>query len=226
MNGSRQNLLPLYTPEHDDHIIDIPVEMPSRIFISEKEYLELKNAVGYWQAMHQKALLREQKLQQTIKEQKGQIRDLRNRLFGTKSEKGKSSSDKGKSKPSKPKRPRGQQPGSKGHERTKRLDLPQKEEEAKFPEDPMCPNCGKPYIADESKNAEIIEVEVKAYTRKIKRQCMKKGCSCKGVPNTITAPMPPKVLPKSQYGNSIWEAILLTKFHYCQPTNQSSSESV
>jgi len=49
---------------------------------------------------------------------------------------------------------------------------------------------------------------------------MKKGCTCKGVPNTITAPMPPKVLPKSPYGISIWEAVLLTKFHYCQPTNR------
>jgi len=49
---------------------------------------------------------------------------------------------------------------------------------------------------------------------------MKKDCSCKGVPNTITAPMPPKVIAKSPYGNSIWEAVLLTKFHYCQPTNR------
>jgi transposase len=32
--------------------------------------------------------------------------------------------------------------------------------------------------------------------------------------------MPPKVLPKSPYGNSIWEAILLTKFLYSQPTNR------
>ena len=31
--------------------------------------------------------------------------------------------------------------------------------------------------------------------------------------------MPPKVIPKSPYGISIWEAVLLNKFHYCQPTN-------
>jgi len=49
---------------------------------------------------------------------------------------------------------------------------------------------------------------------------MKKGCSCQGVPDTITAPMPPKVIPKSPYGISIWEAVLLSKFHYCQPTNR------
>ena len=75
-------------------------------------------------------------------------------------------------------------------------------------------------MLDESKQSEIYEVEVQAYKRRIVRCCMKKGCSCKGVPNTITAPMPPTVIPGSPYGISIWEAVLLNKFHYCQPTNR------
>ncbi len=37
--------------------------------------------------MHKKAICREEKLKQTIKEQEGTIRDLRNRVFGKKSEK-------------------------------------------------------------------------------------------------------------------------------------------
>ena len=208
MNASCQKLLPLYTPEIYDQVIDLPVEKPPLIFISEKEYLELKSEVGYWQAMHKKAISRENKLKQTIKEQEGQIRDLRNRLFGKKSEKKSSSKDEVKSKSSNSKRPRGQQPESKGHGRTDRPHLPEKKESANFSKDPICPNCGKLYIPDESKKAEIIEVEVKAYKRKIIRCCMKKGCSCKGVPNTITAPMPPKVIQKSPCGISIWEAVL------------------
>jgi transposase len=56
MNASCQKLLPLYTPEIYDQVIDLPVEKPPLIFISEKEYLELKSEVGYWQAMHQKAI--------------------------------------------------------------------------------------------------------------------------------------------------------------------------
>ncbi len=170
--------------------------------------------------MHGKAVLREKKLKQTVEEKEGQIRDLRSRLFGSKSEKKSSTKDEGKSKSSNPKRPRGQQRGSKGHGRTERPDLPEKEELANFSEDPTCPNCGKPYIPDESKESEIFEVDVKAYKRKIIRCCMKKGCSCKGVPNTITAPMPPKVIPKSPYGISIWEAVLSTKYNYSQPTNR------
>ena len=220
MHASCQKSLPLYTPEIHDQVIDLPVEKPSRIFISEKEYLELKSEVGYWRAMHEKAILREKILKQTVKEQEGKIRDLKNRLFGKKSEKKNSNKDEAPSKPSTSKRPRGQQPGSKGHGRTVRPDLPQKEELVNFVKTPTCCKCGEAYIRDESKEAEIIEVEVKAYKRKIIRCCMKKGCSCKGVPNTITAPMPPKVIPKSPYGISIWEAVLLSKFHYCQPTNR------
>ena len=220
MNASCQTLPSLYTPEICDQVIVVPIEKPPLILISEKEYLELKSEVGYWRAMHQKAILREKKQRQTIKEQEGQIRDLRSRLFGKRSEKKSSGKDEGGSKSSNSKRPRGQQLGSKGHGRTKRPDLPEKEEVANLPENPICSKCGEAYIPDESKEAEIIEVEVKAYTRKIIRCCMKKGCSCKGVPNTITAPMPPKVFPKSPYGISIWEAVLLNKFHYCQPTNR------
>ena len=216
MKASCQESLPVYTPEINDQVI----ETSPQILISEKEYLELKSTVGYWQAMHKNAILRENKLKQTIKELEGKIRDLKNRLFGKKSEQKSSSNDKDNSKSPTSKRSRGQQRGSEGHGRTTRPDLPEKKESVNFSEDPICPNCGKPYLPDESKESEIFEVEVKAYKRKIIRACMKKGCSCKGVPNTITAPMPPTVIPKSPYGISIWEAVLLTKYNYSQPTNR------
>ena len=198
----------------------MPIEQSRQILISEKEYLELKCEVGYWKTLHRKSSIREEILKQTIKEQEGKIRDLKHRVFGKKSEKKSSNKDEDRSKKSNPKRCRGQQPGTKGHGRTERSDLPEKKEEAKFPEAPVCPCCNEPYLPDESKEAKIIEVEVKAYTRVIKRQHMKKGCTCQGIPSSITAPIPPKVLPKSEYGLSIWEAVLLTKFHYCQPTNR------
>lgn len=222
MDTSCQKVPHLYIPENDDQIIDLSIEKSRQILISEQEYLELKNAGGYWKAMHQKAILREAILKQTLMERDGQIRDLKNRVFGKKSEKKSSSKDKGKSKPDKSKRPRGQQPGSEGHGLTERPDLPVRKEESIFIETPICPVCCKPYISDKSKSTEtkIFEVEVKAYVRKITRPGMKKVCSCKSVPNTIAAPMPPRVLPKSPYGISIWEAVLLSKFHYCQPTNR------
>ncbi len=220
MTASNTKVLPYYEPENNADVIDLPIPALRQIVILEREYLELKCAVGYWQKMHQKAVLRENELKQIIKEQDGKIRDLQSRLFGKKSETGNPSKNEGQKGLEPKKRPRGQQPGSKGHGRTVRPDLPEREEKAKFPETPVCAKCGQNYVLDESKEAEIYEVEVKAYTRKIVRCCMKKGCSCKGVPNTVTAPMPPTVIPRSPYGISIWEAVLLNKFHYCQPTNR------
>ena len=73
---------------------------------------------------------------------------------------------------------------------------------------------------NKNKNPEVIEVEVKAHKRIIIRECMKKNCSCKGVPNTVIVPPPPRVIPKSPYGISIWASVLLAKFRYCQPTNR------
>ena len=46
MNASYRKSLPLYTSEIYDQVIDLPVEKPSLILISEKEHLELKSEVG------------------------------------------------------------------------------------------------------------------------------------------------------------------------------------
>ena len=208
------------TNEVAEKIINFPTGTSPQITITEKEYRELKWEVGYWQGMHKKALLREEKLKNLIKVRDGKIRDLKNRVFGKKSEKKKTAKKEGKANVTDSKRSRGQQPGSKGHGRTTRPDLPQNDEPIDFPDTPKCSKCGTAYILDGSKNSEIIEVDIKAHKRLIIRSCAKKGCSCKGIPNTVTAPMPPKVIPKSPYGISIWEAVLSSKFHYCQPTNR------
>ena len=55
MNASSEKSLPLYTPEIYDQVIDSPVLQPRKILVLEKEYLQLKNEVGYWQAMHKEA---------------------------------------------------------------------------------------------------------------------------------------------------------------------------
>ena len=219
---SVHDVVALNTQEINIQTIDGLDESSPQILIFEKECLELKSEAGYWRAMHGKAILREKTLQQTIKELKGQIRDLRHRIFGKKSEKSSAKEENGKPKDPKPKRPRGQQPGSEGHGLTERPDLPVKEENVVFAETPICPVCGKPYISHEDGEKESIryEVNVKAHVRIYNRQCMKKGCCCKGAPDKFTAPIPANVIPKSPYDISIWEAVLLTKFHYCQPTNR------
>jgi len=159
MDASCQKQLPLQALQIDAHqSVDRLNESSPQIVILEKEYLELKSAVGYWQAMHAKAIIREKILQQTIKEQKGQIRDLRYRIFGKKSEKPSAKEEKGKPKDPKTNRPRGQQPGSEGHGLTERPDLPVKEEKVTFVETPICPVCKQPYFSDEGGEKESISV--------------------------------------------------------------------
>lgn len=196
------------------------IDVSPQITIAKQEYLYLTRTAAYWKGQHKQATLREEVLKKTIEELNAKVRDLNKRLFGKKSEKKVSGKNEGGIKPSASKRPRGQQEGSKGHGRTLHPDLVSVNEPVNFPTTPKCPECGLPYVYDSNKESEIIEVEVKAHKRIIVRETLKKSCSCKGVPSFVTAPMPPKVIPKSQYGISIWEAILQSKFLYCQPTNR------
>lgn len=222
MESSCLNLSTSSPHQIDGQLIDLSPDSQPYISIPESEYLELKNQAGYWKSMHQKALVREEILKQEIKEKDGQIRDLRNRLFGKKSEKSTSKTEKGNPKPDKPKKPRGQQPGEEGHGLTERPDLPVVDEQACFSENPVCPFCGAPYAIDGNAGpqTQLIEVEVKAHIRRITRQIGIKTCSCNDVPQTMTAPMPPKLMHNSPYGVSIWVDVLLNKFNYCQPTNR------
>src|ERR1019366_2866919 len=87
--------------------------------------------------------------------------------------------------------------------------------------DAPCTHCGLQYSAfPGAEESEIVEIEVKAYRRKVFRKRYLKSCSCppaKDNPQIVVAPPAPRLIPKSPYGNSIWVHILLAKFLYAQP---------
>jgi transposase len=148
-----------------------------------------------------------------------QIRDLKQRVFGKKSEKRGSVRNRSIGKSDKSTRPRGQQKGRKGHGRAQYPELEIVDENVLLAEEMgICPKCSKPYYSYGLEESEIIEIEVKAYKRRIIHERKKKSCSCKNVVDTVAAPPVPRIIPKSQYGISIWTEILLNKFIYCQPT--------
>jgi transposase len=204
---------------------------------------QLKLAANYWKALHQRSCAREAILKQTIEQnetqaferetllkneielKEAQIRDLRHRLFAKKSE----SVDKAiKPEPSQAiTRPRGQQRGSRGHGRTQRPELPVIEEHHEL-QDAHCIHCGLQYSAfPGAEESEIVEIEIKAYRRKVFRKRYMKSCSChpaKDNPQIIVAPPAPRIIPKSSYGISIWVHILLAKFLYAQPLHRSLRE--
>ena len=196
------------------------------VTITKQEHIELTCRASYWEAQHARAKSEIEKLRQEAILKDAKIKDLQNRLFGKKSEKNNPlKSEKGKADtPSK--RKRGQQPGSKGHGRTPRPDLPVVHEEIDLAdEEKCCATCGLPYRANPAldEHSEVIEVEVQAHVRRIRRPAYTRdpGCRCEGTPAIITAPPPPRVIPRSDYDVSVWVEVILSKYRYGQPSNRT-----
>ena len=116
-------------------------------------------------------------------------------------------------------RNRGQQPGSTGHGRTPR-DLERKEETHEAEAEAVCPCCGKPYAPNGAHESEIIEVEVKAHTRVIRRPRYRASCDCPDRPSEIAAPPVPRLFPHTAFGISVWSLLLREKYYSHRPFNQ------
>ena len=194
------------------------------VTITKEEYIELTHQANYWKAQHAQIKLKCAELEDACQYKDAKIKDLQKRVFGKKSEKQSAvKSEKGEQTTTR--RKRGQQPGSSGHGRTPRPDLPVIIEHRDLPEEEKsCPCCGLPYVSIPAfdKQNDFIEVEVKAYIRRIQRSAYQRhpGCCCPQTPAIITAPQLPRLIPRSPYQVSFWVEVLLSKFHYAQPTNR------
>lgn len=157
--------------------------------LSKQEYIQLKWDSRYWRRQHDRALAREVVLKQENEHLQAQIRDLKQRLYGKRSEKTVTQSE-AQTNAGKSSRPRGQTPNSQGHGRTLRPHLPIIEEWHALPShQTLCPQCAKLYVGtSKTEDSDIIEINVAAHIRRIKRQCYRKGCDCPNVPFLITAP--------------------------------------
>jgi len=195
------------------------------VVLTKQAYIELKWEANYWRAQHERLLEREAALQAEVAALQATIRDLNQRLYGTKSEKSAGPDRVGMSKPTSP-RQRGQQPGSKGHGRSDRSALPVVAEvhdvsdEAKH-----CPTCGKAFLAfPGTEESTIIEIQVQAHRRHIQRRRYQKACHCPQVAGIVTAAAPPRLIPKSPLGVSVWTMVLLDKYLYGRPTHRLCEE--
>jgi len=193
--------------------------------LTKQEYIQLKWDSRYWRRQHDRAIAREAALKQELERAQAEIRELKQRLYGKRSEKGASPSEAqaGEAKPS---RPRGQAPGSQGHGRTPRPHLPVIEEwRALPPESQVCPCCQAPFDPfPGTEDSTIVEIHVGAYVRTIKRRRYRKTCHCLRVPGLITAPPAPRLIPKSSLGVSVWVEVLLRKYLYAIPTNRLGAD--
>lgn len=187
---------------------------------------KLRNETAYWRMMHQKAVEREVKLKEEIAELWAKLRLRERQLFERKSEKGANHPESTDPNTDADKKPRGQQPGSKGHGRRNHANLPAREETQDISEEQRCcPTCGLPLTPfPGTEDSETVEIEVKAYRRVIKRKRYKPTCQCGALPGIVTAPSPPKLIPKGILGISVWVTVLLDKFQFVRPTYRLLSD--
>lgn len=191
------------------------------VVLTKQDYIELKWKANYWQAQYERLLEREAVLKAEVAAHEATIRDLKQRLYGTKSEKSSGSDSAGESKPASP-RNRGQQPGSKGHGRSDRSALAVVAETHDLSaEATHCPACGEAFLPfPGTAESTIIAVQVQAHIRRIQRTRYQKGCQCPQVAGIVTAPPAPRLIPKSPLGVSVWTMVLLDKYLYGRPTHR------
>lgn len=188
-----------------------------------RENLGLRQRAGYWEAQHARCLERERLLQAQVEQLQADNRELRSQIFGRRSEKTSTKDrsnrlDGEETETSSPVQKRGQQPGRPGPIRRDRCRLPIREEHHELPADKqVCPQCQAPLVASGTEDSEQVEIEVKAFRRRIKRQRYQRTCTCQECPRTLTTPPPPKLISKGLLGVSVWVEILLAKFIDQQP---------
>ncbi len=188
---------------------------------------ELRCDVGYWKSMHARVVERNAELQVELDQARAEIRQLKAERFGKQSEK-QSATDRSNDlddprQQAIPKKKRGQQPGRPSPKRRDYSHLPAREEQVDLPEDAkVCDGCGKPFVdLGYRDDREQIEIETTVYRRVVRRKRYRPTCDCSGRPRTVTAPLPPKLLPKSIYGTSLWTHLLLEKFHLQRPMHRT-----
>jgi transposase len=226
----------------------LPCDTPDRPCPHRLEAISLRQQAHFYKALHQRARQRADALKQEVAQLQAQVRDLRHRLFGRRSEThhapdGLAPDDPqaelpatastatptpatGKAPTPQPGQPRrrarGQRLGSPGHGRRDYAHLPTTEEVSALPDEQCrCQRCGQPFAAvPGTDDTTVLEVQVKAHRRLVHRRRYRPTCTCGVHPGVVTAPAPPRLIPKSPFGVSLWVHVLLDKYLFYRPTQR------
>jgi transposase len=89
-----------------------------------------------------------------------------------------------------------------------------------------CTTCGQPFApcGSDPHLITLVEVEVRAHRRLIRRRRYRPTCACGTHPDLLTAPPPPRLLPHSALGVSVWVRVLLDKYAFHRPTYRLLAE--
>ena len=154
-------------------------------------------------------------LEKTVAELRATRAVLSKALFGSKSEQ----QEKPRSE-----RQRGQQPGTAGHGRTDRAELEERPEERNPPADAcVCGECGQPYVQNGAEESTLLEIEVSAHKRVIRRPRWRRACECASSPMEVSAPPAPRLFPRTPYGTTVWARFLFERYACLRPLNRVSA---
>lgn len=208
------------------------------VTITKQEHIQLKSDAVRWQILHRKAVgrakWREERYQRILRELKTQatkvqanlqgeleaaqakIRDLQKRLFAKKTESHKGS--EATAQEATCRAHRGQRRGAPGHGRTMHADLSARHEFVALAT-PQCPRCGRGLsLFPGTDDAQVLEIEVKAYRRVIHRRRYLRTCQCAGVSTIVSAAPPARLINRGKFGISVWTTVLLDKYLYGRPS--------
>ena len=181
-------------------------------------------------------------LYETIAKQAALIRKLQAMHFGKKSEKGTPATSSNQADEAveesatilaappqaaphaPPSAPRGQRRGAPGHGRRLYEELPPREVIHDLPEDECrCPTCGKSYLDCGTEDSSEVEWDVTITQVIHRRKKYRRDCSG-DTPVLITAPPPPKLIPKGLLAVSAIANVVVNKFLHGQPINRQLHE--
>src|SRR3954467_9781488 len=234
MNGALLESLPATEPadlpDLVRHLCREVLDLRREVNELRRENAELRQQAGYWKGMHARAVQRAERFEAEVAQLRGENRKLQDQLFGRKSEaassQGRSNRLEGEDDPAPATPPgRGQRKDRPGPTRRDYSHLPVAEELRELPElRRFCPRCGAALVPSDTEDSEQIEIEVRAYRRRIRRRRYQRTCSCSNCPRTVAAAPAPKLIPKGVLGVSVWVEILLDKFASHRPTARLLSQ--
>ena len=121
-------------------------------------------------------------------------------------------------------RPRGQVRGAPGHGRTLRPGIEEHVEEHDPPGAArVCAGCGKPYAAVGADESALLEIDVKAHRRVIRRGRWRRTCGCAASPAEVSAPPVPRLFANTAYGTSVWARVLYERYACLRPLQRISA---
>ena len=75
----------------------------------------------------------------------------------------------------------------------------------------LCAGCGKPYVANGARVSSIVEIEVSAHKRVIRRPRWRRRCDC------ASSPPAPRLFAGTPYGTSVWARFLFERYACFRP---------